>query len=390
MKKLNKEKLNQALSDRMQNDLKRSRTAGEELLVYQDGEMISHLTGGLKDVDTGEVLAPNAMYRLASMTKPITAAAALIAVDKGYFKLEDEVREYLPGFSDMDVAVLKDGRLVIDHKAHSQLKIYQMMCHSSGVLAATEVGAATEDMADKETYTSLVSALDFAYRQPLAFDPGEYAAYSGRISFDAIAHIIELKSGKKFSEFLQENLFAPMGIHDLTFHPTAEQWERMVTVHDRTGSKGLVSVKLAKDRIYENFPLTYEGAGCCLAGAAEDYAKFARMLCNFGEYNGKTILKPELVEEMRKPRIPEGVYMSVPNDSWTDGDNWGLGVRVKARTSRLPKGAFGWSGAYGTHFWVDPENRITAVLMRNMRWYDTHGCGQMGVRFESDVMSCLE
>lgn len=390
MKKLNKERLNRILTERLENDIRKAKTAGAELYVSQYGETICHITKGIKDAETGEELQPNAMYRLASMTKPVTAVAALIALDKGWFSLDDEVREYLPDFSDMDVAVLENGEIVVDHKAHTQLKIYQMLSHCSGILAETKIGAAISETVKSSDFLTNDTFLKYVSKQPLAFDPGECAAYTGRASFDVIAHIIEMKSGMKYSDFLKEHVFNPLGIKDITYHPTQEQWERMVAVHDRSDFMNIVKVKLPDHTIYEGGPLTYEGAGSGLAGSLHDYAIFAEMLCNKGTYKGKELIQPELIEEMRKPRIPKGVFMYAPNDSWIEGDNWGLGVRVKEQTSRLPIGAFGWSGAYGTHFWVDPENGITAILMRNMRWFDTQGCGQMGVRFETDVMSCLE
>lgn len=384
MKKLNREKLEKVLNDRLDFNIGQAKLAGGEIVVIQSGERLVHITKGVKNADTGEALEPNAMYRLASMTKPITGLATLIAVKNGWFRLDDDVKDYLPNFGDMDVAVFdKEGKVVRDHKAHSELKIYQMLCHSNGILAETPLGNAMLEACPPSTYESIDGMLDYAYTQPLAFDPGEYTAYTGYTSFDAIAKIIEEKSGMKYSEFLQKNIFDPLDIHDITYHPTDEQWNRMVTMHDRSAAKKLVTVNMGK-QIFENYALTYECAGAGLAGCMEDYAKIAQLICNGGNLNGVEIVTPELIAEMKKPRVADDIPGREPNDSW------GLGVRVKVHEDWLPEGAFGWSGAYGTHFWVDQENEIVGILLRNMRWYDTHGAGEMGKEFEQDVMSCAE
>lgn len=384
MKILNKEKLKSTLDARFEDHLHEGRFAGAEAMVFQHGECLYHRVLGYKNALTGEKLKGDEMYRLASMTKPITAAATLIAVQRGWFALDDEVADYLPEYADMEVAVIgEDGEPVADHKARSDLKIYQMLSHCNGIMAEDEVGSALFERIPVEAYTNSRTMVDYCSKQPLAFDPGTKTAYTGFASFDVVARIIEMKSGMSFGEFLDREIFAPLGIKNITFHPTDEQWERFVTVHDRADNKTLLAYDFGR-HIYEGHPLEFECAGGGIAGNMSDYAKFALMLCNNGEYNGVRILEPEMIKEMKTARVPDGIPGREPNDSW------GLGVRVKVHEDWLPEGTFGWSGAYGTHFWVDQENGIVALLLRNMRFYDTHGCGQMGIQYEKDVMSCAE
>ena len=383
MSVINKEKLNKVLNDRLDYNVKEHRTAGSEILVMQYGEPLCHITKGYKNAVAKIPLKPNMLYRLCSMTKPITGLAALIAVERGWFNLEDKVKDYLPEWADMDVAVLRDGKPIIDHKAASDLLIYQMLSHCNGILAETDLGHAIFDDAPRSAFESIEGMLKYACKKPLAFDPGTYTAYTGYTSFDVVAHIIEIKSGIKYSEFLDKNIFEPLGIRNITFHPTEDQWSNLVCLHDRTDAKTLVSVDMGKST-FEGFGSDYECAGASLIGNMEDYAKIAELLrCN-GTYNGVTIVSPEMIAEMKKPRVPDGIPGREPNDSW------GLGVRVKVHEDWLPEGIFGWSGAYGTHFWVDQKNGITAILLRNMYRFDTGGAGQMGIEFEKDVMSCLE
>ena len=382
MKELDAEELRGTLSCWLDARIADATLAGGEILVMQRGERLCHLVRGVADAKSGQVLEPNAMFRLASMTKPVTGLAALVAVRKGYFSLHDEVRRHLPQFDEMDVAVIRDGRVVRDHKARSELKIWQMLCHVNGILAETEVGTRLMAAAPHSAFGSIAGMLDYAASQPLAFDPGERTAYTGYASFDAIARIIEEKSGVAYSEFLQREIFDPLGIRDITFHPTPGQWRRMVTMHDRLAAGRLVAVDMPDGSIFEGFDPDYECAGAGLAGCLEDYAKIAQLLCNGGSLDGVEIVQSGLFGELAKTRVPDGVPGRSPNDSW------GLGVRVKVRADWLPVGAFGWSGAYGTHFWVDPANRIVAILLRNMRWHDTHGAGRMGEEFEQNVMRC--
>ena len=376
-------KLKRVLGEWFDGHLARATFAGGELLVMQKGRELCRIAGGVADARTGRRIGKRAMYRLASMTKPVTGLAALVAVREGWLSLDDEVRRHLPEFGGMDVGAAEGGKVVRARKARGEIRIWQLLSHCSGVLAGTDIGGRILSSATPEAFGSLRESVSFASAQPLSFDPGEGAAYSAYAAFDAVARIIEIKSGMRYSEFLRRFVFDPLGIRDMTFHPTPGQWRRMVAMHDRTESGRLTVVELPHGTVFEGFPDTYECAGAGLAGTMDDYAKIAQLMCNRGRLGGVTLVEADLFREFAKPRVPDGVPGRAPNDSW------GLGVRVKVHGDWLPEGCFGWSGAYGTHFWVDPENEIVAILMRNMRWHDTHGAGETGAEFERAVMSCL-
>ena len=384
MKTLNKTVLNEILQNRIDADLKANCVSGAAVMVAQNGEILSQIYAGVKDPRTGEPLQPHTIYRLASMTKPVTGIAALVGMQKGWYSIFDKVSDHLPEFANVSVGRLEDGKVVPDHKPISDLRIYQLLCHINGILTAEPIDLVQGGNIPVESWQTCRTMVDhFTKNCCFSFDPMERCSYSGRAAFDVMACIIEKKSGLPYAEFVKQNILDPLGLKDLIFTATEEQWDRMITMTDRSW-EGLNSVATDMGRhMYEGLPLTYHSGGASMAGSVEDYFVFAEMLRGKGSYNGVQIVRPELMELYSTPFVPA---CTPGRDIY---DSWGLGVRVTQKNPHLPAGTFGWSGAYGTHFWVDPENQITAVYMRNSRWHDSHGCGTIGQQFEKDVMRAL-
>lgn len=383
MRSLDRTWLKKTLEAHADENIARHNIGGAAMLVSQHGDCVCSVYRGYQDVFTREPLAPRTLFRLASMTKPVTGVACLIGLQNGWFSLEDKVSDYLPAYGNLFIGRLDDhGCPVRSHKAQNDLLIRHLLTHSSGIVAEDVFGNAQNDRLPAEALASIATVVDYcAEHTCLSFEPGEKTAYSGYVAFDSLARILELKSGQPYATFVREHIFQPLGIRDLTFMPDEEQWSRMSVMCDKAVN-GFVRVDLGR-HTFEQFPLSYTCAGASLAGTIEDYRIFAEMLLNNGSYNGKSIVAPELIQLMKTPFVAEGV----PGRSATE--SWGLGVRVTLNDPVLPAGAFGWSGAYGTHFWVDQENDITAVYMKNTRWHDSHGRGETGLQFERDVMSAL-
>ena len=382
MRKLDKEKLNRILSARLEEDMRESRVSGAHVVVMQEGKTLCDIAGGFQNLDAGIPVTENTLFRLASMTKPVTAMAALIAVEKGWFGLEDLLSDHMPAFAQTQVAVVEDGKIIGTKPVENPLRIWHLLSHCNGLMSSDPIGWEIGDGTPKEAFASLQTMVDFAATQPLAFEPESYACYTARVSFDVIARLIGLKSGMTYSDFIRENIFAPLGLKDMTYHPTEEQWMRLVVPTDRTDGKGLVTVNMGR-HTYEGLPLTYTCAGAGLVATMADYKVFAQMLQDKGAYPGGRLVSEETFAELAKPRVKLGTPGLGPISTW------GLGVKVITKEQVLPIGSFGWSGAYGTYFWVDPVNKITAIYLRSSRWYDSHGCGDIGRQFEKDVMSCL-
>ena len=232
----------------------------------------------------------------------------------------------------------------------------------------------------REDRLDLAHVTEFLSHTCLAFEPTTYQYYSATAAFDVAARMVELTSGMPFDQFVEENIFRPCGMTDTTFAPTPEQWSRMIVMHNRQDGKS-VDAPTVPGCVFEDFPVTWFSGGAGLAATMPDYVRFAEMLCRGGVAEGGRVLSERLVQAMGTATVPETV-MPKPQQ-------WGLGVRVITGDYQMPLGCFGWSGAYGTHFWVDPVNRITAVYMKNSR-YDGGAGSRTSVLFEQDVYGAAE
>ena len=383
MRKLNKDRLETTLRDRLRFQFENNCVNAVQLLILQDGQQVCAICEGYQNWKTKEPLRPDAMYRLASMTKPVTGVAALIAENKGYFKIMDKVEDHLPAFFDMYIAKQDGDKIVAGEKNTTPLRIYHLLSHCNGILPDTPIGQQQLAAVPKYAQQSITAMTEYAAAQPLAFVPETYSAYSPFASFDVVAKIIENKSGMSYAAFVKQHIFDPLGITDLTYHPTDSQWERMLMLTERIGNLTFLPLDFGK-HTFEAYPLAYTCAGAGLAGSIAAYAVFAEMLRNGGSYNGVQIITPENIKEMTTPYVAPEVPGRDPVSSW------GLGVRVVDKAEVLPVGTFGWSGAYGTHFWIDPVNKITAIYMRANRGPDCGGGNMISRQFEKDVMDCLE
>lgn len=386
MKQLNSQLLAELLDKRMADDQADGRVGGAGLCVTQDGREVYKKYFGYKNqtdripMDDGD----SVIFRLASMTKPVTAIAVLIQVSRGLLDLDAPITNLLPQFSDMYVGALEDGKVVAKEPAKRLLTPRILLSHQNG-LSAGEIGNA-QGLGTEEDRQDLEHVVNFFSTIKLDFQPTEAQMYSATAAFDVCARLVELTSGMPYNEFVKKEIFEPLGMLNTTFTPTENQWSRFITMHNRREEDGHgVSEDGAtvSGCIFENFPLTWFSGGAGLCSTLPDYVKFAEMLVSGGKCPDGTQLVPEaLIREMGTPWVP---FEIMP--AW---ERWGLGVRVITDERHwLPVTTFGWSGAYGSHFWVDPVHKITAVYMKNSR-YDGGAGSQTSIHFEQDVYAALE
>ncbi len=210
-----------------------------------------------------------------------------------------------------------------------------------------------EDKIDRD------ATIRFFIRAGLDFEPFTQQAYSGFAAFDVLAKIIDIVSGKDYGDFIEDEIFKPCGMNETFFIPSEDQKLKIADMYTYVNGKAL-ACGMCPGCAYERFPFEHKLAGAGLFSTLKDYSLFAEMLLNKGKIGDLRLVSEESFKLYATPHVPRSIMPL--------GESWGMGVRVitvEESGPAIPLGAFGWSGAYGTHFWVDPDNRIIAVLMRN-------------------------
>ena len=378
MKKINAEKLSALVSSHAQEELADHKIGIKEIIVHQEGRRVYHAR--FAPEGTGS-LPERPLFRVASMTKPITAAAVAQLAGRGLLDLNEPAYNYYPQMKTLQVATVENGKITSLRPAKNVIRISDLLCHTSGI-GSSPVSETLEQSCAK---LPLREAVNEILTHPLAFEPRTAQAYSGTDAFDVAAGVVEQVSGLSFAEYLQKNLFDPLHMADTTFDPSPEQWGRMVPMHNRTAEGRSETGPTSEGCVFADFVPERASAGAGLASTAEDYIRFADMLCSGGlAEDGARVLPEEAVRAMSTPQVPKEVEMY--------GERWGLGMRVVTAPGYphgLGVGCYGWSGAYGTHFWVDPENRLSVVMMKNSL-YDGGAGNRSACQLEADVSASLE
>ena len=355
-------------------DIESGRVGGIAVAVMQSGETVYQ--GCFGDDRLGIKVDENTLFRLASMTKPITTVAVLKLVEQGEITLEDSIYHYIPEYEHMDVGRMNEGKLEIVGPAEKHITIRHLLTHTSG-LGSGPVGQWVAEKLPRPERKTLAQTVQHYAKYPLDFEPYIKQTYSGSHAFDVLSRIVEIISGMQYGEFLKKEIFDPLEMPDTSFAPTKEQWERMIPVHDYKDGHGIIA-DYPSGGVFLGIPTTCCCGGTALASTLKDYKKFADMLLNYGSTGGVRIVGEQMIREMARPQLPPELMSGVRN--------WGLGVRYVTDDPKniLPCGSFGWSGALGGHFWVDPVNQIVAVYLKNSL-YDGGSWSRTGQQFEKDI-----
>lgn len=378
--------------------------AGGALLVRRDEEVLYENTFGYSNIAARQAIARDSLYRLMSMTKPITAVAVMQLAEQGKIELDAPLNRYLHGFTAMRVVddkryayhegmnalSLLPGLLTFRLKAprtvpaERDITIRDLLCHASG-LEQGIYGLISMKL-DKSKRESL-AALEQKYStMPLDFQPGKGGGYSPLAGFDLLARVVEVVSGLPFDAYLQQNLFDPLGMQDTAFRLDDAQAARLVHVYKREKNRLRDVTDTAEDmdsllKRGENYT-----AGCGgLFSTLHDYDRFAYMLLNSGEVDGVRVLQPETVRLMGRQGSPD-----YPDPDL--GCVWGLGMKIRKNPQKAKSACtadtFGWSGAFGTHFFVSPKDHLSAVWMMNRS--DIDGAGSyISKKIEELVFGCF-
>jgi len=341
--------------------------SGAVTLVVRKGK-VAHLEAqGLMDIETNKPMTKDAIFRIASMTKPVIGVAILMMIEEGKVRLTDPVSRFIPEFKQLKVAVEQPSQgqggrgaapagspSFYTVPAEREITIRDLLSHTSGLVSGG-VSASEAAKIQRKPGETLADYLPRLGQVPLAFQPGSRWAYSPGAGFDTLGRVVEIVSGQNLDQFLKQRIFEPLGMKDTFFNIGEPQKARTVTMYQKTANA------LQKSPNQPAGPTTYFSGGGGLSSTADDYARFAMMLVNGGQLNGKRLLSPRIVELMGSP------FASDTLPGRARGEAWGLSVRVitdaVARNVALSNGSFGWQGAFGTHFWVDPKEKLVGLLM---------------------------
>ena len=375
-RKLDRETVRKRLTQSALRNVSCGKTGGIAEAVVQNGEM--YFLGCFDDERLGIHVDETTIFRLASMTKPVTAVAVLQLLERGELSLEDPVYQYIPAYEHLNIGRINGEELEVIGPAKKHITIRHLLTHTSG-LGSGPVGHWVDKQFPRSEHYTLEQTVERYAEYPLDFEPYSKQVYSGSHAFDVLARIVEIVSGMRFGDYLNQEIFDPLGMPDTVFAPTMEQWARMIPVHDYRDGKGCFA-DYPSGGVFLGLPVTCCAGGTALASTLKDYVRFAEMLQNRGCLDGVRIIGEKMIREMSRQQLPPELMNGVRN--------WGLGVRVVTDdpANTLPCGAFGWSGALGGHFWVDPVNRITAVYLKNSL-YDGGSWSKTGQEFERDVYS---
>ncbi len=357
------------IKDITQQYVDEGKLAGVITMVARHGKLVHFETVGQRGADDDRPLEKDALFRIYSMTKPITAVAAMQLYEAGLFQLSDPISKFVPELADLTV-LNEEGE---EEPANGPITMQQLLTHTAGFSYGFDPDdpvdqlyreAATLGAADLDEFAEKLGTL------PLKYHPGSQWHYS--VAVDVTGLIVERLSGQPFDEYLQEHLFDPLGMTDTFFSVPEEKWDRFLPNHTWDGE--VKTLKTLGPNSYDRFrDVTLHSGGGGLVGTAMDYMRFAEMLRNGGSLDGQRILSPRTVDFMTMNHLPASISSGGTGESPGIGGNtftgfgfglgFGLVTDVPASGVIGSVGEYSWGGAAGTIFWVDPVEDLVVVSM---------------------------
>lgn len=367
----------QRLHRGMQAFVDRHEVGGIVTLVAREGKVVDVHASGFQDVERRTPMRPDTIFRIASMTKPVTSVAVMMLYEEGKLLLTDPVSKFIPSFKGQRVLAAGGEAPAAAAPARRDANIRELLSHRSGLtygfLNGGPVGEAYRKNGVPDglapTSLTLAEAIDALAAQPLVSQPG--AAFNYSLSTDVLGRVIEVVSGQSLDGFFRERVFKPLGMVDTSFDVPEAKWSRLATVYAPDGAGGIRPMKdpetfgntVMSPIEWYRAPKTYYSGGAGLVSTARDYARFAQMLLNGGSLDGARLLGPKTIELMTASHTSD-IQMSGLVGA---GAQFGLGFRVVSDVGATQtlgsNGLYGWSGIYGTVFWVDPKEKLVAIML---------------------------
>ena len=402
---VSKERLNK-IAPVLEENIKAGRFPGFITAVARKGKVVHFETQGFSDVEKQIPLQKDSLFRIYSMSKPITGVALMILLEEGKVRLNDPVSIYIPEFANTEVMVVNEDGTTSTEKLKRQITIRDLATHTSGIaysftaipqlqkiyfeeklspyffidnFEALQVNGGTVVSSGKSFPDVCTFSSALASKAPLMHQPG--AKYTYSMGMDVLGCVIERASGQTFDVFLEERIFKPLKMNDTSFSVPASKVDRFTSLYAYPGDLGrlipemkdkipddLMMIKI-DDRSFSPYlkPASLFDGGSGLVSSTEDYLKFAQMLLNGGELAGERILSRKSVELMSSNLLPDHIKGS---DDYIQGAGFGITVGVGEDPGLLgqygSKGMYFWGGAASTIFWIDPEEELVAVAMTQL------------------------
>ena len=352
--------------------------SGFVTLLWRKGEIAQVNTLGWRDVEAKAPMTRDTLFRIASMTKPITSVAAMMLYEEGRFELTDPVAKYIPAFANL--RVLEGGPAIkpVTRPATQPMRIVHLLNHTSGLTYGFHHIHVQDEIYRNAGYEwsvpkghTLEQCVDDWARLPLRFDPGTRWNYS--VATDVLGRLVEVISGQTLAEFFQQRIFDPLGMKDTSFAVRGSLGKRLGALYI-PNAKGKATRNDDFGNVARAKPTFLSGGGGLLS-TTQDYHRFTQMLLRGGELDGQRLLGSRTLRYMTGNSLPGGqdlVQFGIPlfAEVKFDGQGFGLGFSVlqdpMAAGTLGTAGEFGWGGAASTAFWVDPKEEITAIFMTQL------------------------
>ena len=372
---LSAERMERITDHLSRNYIEPGKIAGCQALVARHGHVAYFKSFGCMDRERARPMAEDTIFRIYSMTKPITSVALMTLYEQGHFQLNDPVHRVIPEWREHEVWLSGEGKSMETRKPDRPMTFRHVLSHTGGLTygatnppvdrAYREAGVRR---GDDETLRTFVEKLA---RVPLRYVPGDRWMYS--LSTDVCGYLVEALSGKRFDRYLQETIFNPLGMNDTSFCVPPEKVSRFAANYQREPDK---SLKLIDDPLISTYlrAPTFLSGGGGLTSTTADYLRFCEMLRRGGELDGQRILGPRTIDLMRKNHLAEGrdlTQMAVGAFSETAYEGVGFGLGFATTMSEVDSGTLGagdyyWGGAASTIFWVDPKEDLEVIFMTQL------------------------
>lgn len=347
----------------MQRYVDQKTLAGIVTLVARRGGIVHFEKFGFQDIETRKPMELDTIFRIYSMTKPITSVALMMLFEHALVRLTDPLSKFIPRFKKVKVFV-NEGKLA---DLEREITIHDLLTHTAGLSYGDDEDSPVDGLyREADLFNGGITLGEMIRRiadLPLANQPGQVWRYS--VATDVVGYLIEVISDMSLAEFLDEKIFRPLGMEDTAFSVSPDKIDRFATLYGKTGKGALEVIDTATGGDYINVRLYSGGHG--LVSTTADYLRFAQLVLDKGELDGVRLLGPRTMELMTTNHLPSALMPIAMGEEQMPGFGFGLGFSVMmdvAQSGMMGSvGLHGWGGWANTHFWVDPQEQLIGILM---------------------------